>query len=133
MGELKRAISDLGNINLDAIGEFERINERYTYLTDQRDDVEKAKRELTGIIGGITVEMKRIFGEQFALLNGAFQETFQALFGGGQAALELEDPEDILNCGIEIRVQPPGKALKALSLLSGGEKAFVAIALYFAM
>ena len=133
VGELKRAISDLGNINLDAIGEFERINERYTYLTDQRDDVEKAKGELTGIIGGITAEMKRIFGEQFALLNGAFQETFQALFGGGQAALELEDPEDILNCGIEIRVQPPGKALKVLSLLSGGEKAFVAIALYFAI
>ena len=77
--------------------------------------------------------MKTIFARQFALLNEAFQQTFLELFGGGKATLELEDPEDILNCGIEIRVQPPGKALKVLSLLSGGEKAFVAIALYFAI
>ena len=133
VAELKRGIAGLGNINLDAIEEFERINERYTYLTEQRDDVEKAKADLAGIIAGITAEMKRLFGEQFVLLNEAFQTTFRELFGGGQAALELEDASDILNCGIEIRVQPPGKALKVLSLLSGGEKAFVAIALYFAI
>ncbi len=76
--------------------------------------------------------MKRIFSEQFDLIADAFSVTFQELFGGGKAALELEDPDDILNCNIEIKVQPPGKALKVLSLLSGGEKAFVAIALYFA-
>ena len=133
VGELKRSISALGNINLDAIEEFERINERYTYLTDQRDDVTRSKKELEDIIAGITEEMRNIFSAQFALLNEAFQHTFVELFRGGKATLELEDPEDILNCGIEIKVQPPGKALKVLSLLSGGEKAFVAIALYFAI
>ena len=133
VAELKRSISALGNINLDAIEEFQRINERYTYLTDQRDDVQKAKGELEGIIADITEEMKSIFARQFAVINEAFQQTFLELFGGGKATLELEDPEDILNCGIEIRVQPPGKALKIITLLSGGEKAFVAIALYFAI
>ena len=133
VAELKRSISALGNINLDAIEEFQRINERYTYLTDQRGDVQKAKGELEGIIADITEEMKSIFARQFAVINEAFQQTFLELFGGGKATLELEDPEDILNCGIEIRVQPPGKALKIITLLSGGEKAFVAIALYFAI
>ena len=109
------------------------MNTRYTYLTDQRDDVETAKGELTGIIGGITGEMTRIFAEQFQLLNESFQSTFVEMFGGGQAQLELEDPEDILNCGIEIKAQPPGKTLKTISLLSGGEKAFVSIALYFSI
>ena len=133
VGELKKTISDLGNINLDAIEEFQRINERYTYLTDQRDDVQTSKRELEGIIADITEEMRSIFAQQFTILNEAFQQTFVELFRGGKATLELEDPKDILNCGIEIKVQPPGKALKVLSLLSGGEKAFVAIALYFAI
>ncbi|NCE65639.1 chromosome segregation protein SMC [Pseudoflavonifractor sp. 524-17] len=132
-GELKKAISQLGNVNLDAVEEFQRVNERYTYLTGQRDDVEQAKGELNRIIGEITAEMRRIFAGEFERLNQAFGETFQELFGGGRAALELEDAGDILSCGIEIRVQPPGKALKVLSLLSGGEKAFVAIALYFAI
>lgn len=94
--------------------------------------MEQAKGELEGVIGRITDEMKKIFAEQFGQINKAFSATFQALFGGGKAALELEDETDILNCNIEIKVQPPGKALKVLSLLSGGEKAFVAIALYFA-
>lgn len=133
IGELRRSISSLGNINVGAIQEFERVNERYTYLTDQRDDVERAKGELEEIISGITGEMKTIFEREFQTINEAFGQTFRALFGGGKAALELEDPEDILNCGIEIKVQPPGKALKIISLLSGGEKAFVAIALYFAI
>ena len=131
--ELKRSIAALGNINLDAIEEFERVNERYTYLTGQRDDVRKSKYELEQIIAQITGEMKTIFAEQFKVINEAFEETFLELFGGGKATLELEDPEDILNCGIEIKVQPPGKALKIITLLSGGEKAFVAIALYFAI
>ena len=77
--------------------------------------------------------MRSIFQREFAAINEAFAQTFLELFGGGRAALELEDPDDILNCGIEIKVQPPGKALKIITLLSGGEKAFVAIALYFAI
>ena len=110
--------------------------------------VEKAKGELETIIGGITGEMTRIFAEQFQLLNESFQATFLEMLGGGQAQLELEDETDILNCGrsderrvgtdilncgIEIKAQPPGKTLKTISLLSGGEKAFVAIALYFSI
>ncbi len=133
IGELRRAISALGNINPDAVEEFQRVNERYTYFAGQRDDVTKAKKELETIIAQITGEMTVIFKEQFALINETFQQTFLELFRGGKATLELEDPEDILNCGIEIKVQPPGKALKIISLLSGGEKAFVAIALYFAI
>ena len=133
IGELKREIGALGNVNIGAIDEFERVNTRYTYLTGQRDDVERAKGELTGIIQEITREMTGIFSQQFALISETFQTTFVELFGGGTATLELEDPEDILNCGIEIKAQPPGKTLKTITLLSGGEKAFVAIALYFAI
>ena len=109
------------------------MNTRYTYLSEQRTDVEKAKEELTGVIDEITRQMTEIFAQQFQLLNESFQETFLELFGGGKARLELEDENDILGCGIEIKVQPPGKQLKTITLLSGGEKAFVAIALYFAI
>ncbi len=133
IAELKRAISALGSVNVGAIEEFQRVNERYTYLTDQRDDVDKAKRELEEIIASITNEMKTIFQREFDTINEAFGQPFLERFGGGKATLELEDPDDILNCGIEIKVQPPGKALKIITLLSGGEKAFVAIALYFAI
>ena len=133
IGELKRGISALGHVNVDAIEEFQRVNERYTYFTEQRDDVERAKKDLEEIIGNITGEMKTIFAREFKVINEAFGQTFLELFGGGKATLELEDPDDILNCGIEIKVQPPGKALKIITLLSGGEKAFVAIALYFAI
>ena len=133
IGELKKSISALGSVNVGAIEDFERVNQRYTYLTDQRNDVEKAKRELEEIISSITGEMKTIFQREFETINQAFGQTFLELFGGGKAKLELEDPEDILGCGIEIKVQPPGKALKVITLLSGGEKAFVAIALYFAI
>ena len=133
IAELKKGISALGSVNVGAIEEFRRVNERYTYLTDQRDDVEKAKRELEEVIGQITGEMRAIFSREFQSINASFGQTFQELFGGGKATLELEDPDDILNCGIEIKVQPPGKALKTITLLSGGEKAFVAIALYFSI
>ena len=133
IAELNREIKALGNPNIGAIEEFDRVNTRYTYLSDQRSDVEQAKEELLGIIDQITQQMTTIFAEQFRLLNESFQETFLELFGGGKARLELEDEDDILNCGIEIKVQPPGKQLKTITLLSGGEKAFVAIALYFAI
>ena len=133
IGELNREIKGLGPINIGAIEEFDRVNTRYTYLSDQRNDVERAKEELVGIIEEITKQMTEIFATQFEILKQSFQETFLELFGGGRATLELEDENDILRCGIEIKAQPPGKQLKTLSLLSGGEKAFVAIALYFAI
>ena len=132
-GELKREMGSLGTPNLGAIEEFERVNTRYTYLTDQRDDIDKARRELLGIIGDITGSMEKIFTQEFERINQGFQQTFLELFGGGRASLSLEDPDDVLGSGIEIKVQPPGKTLKTITLLSGGEKAFVAIALYFAI
>lgn len=133
IAELSREIKSLGAPNIGAIEEYERVNTRYTYLSEQRADVEKAREELLGVIEELTKQMTDIFARQFKLLNESFQETFLELFGGGKAQLELEDEKDILNCGIEIRVQPPGKQLKTITLLSGGEKAFVAIALYFAI
>ena len=133
IAELNREIKALGTPNIGAIEEFDRVNTRYTYLSEQRTDVEQAKEELHGIIDQITRQMTEIFAVQFKLINESFQETFLELFGGGQARLELEDENDILGCGIEIKVQPPGKQLKTITLLSGGEKAFVAIALYFAI
>ena len=131
--QLRREMSAMGSPNLGAIEEFERVNERYTFLTDQRDDIEKARDELLQIIAKLTEEMEAIFRTEFEAVSRNFEETFTELFGGGRGELILEDPNDILNCGIEIRVQPPGKSLRTLTLLSGGERAFVAIALYFAM
>ena len=133
IAELRRNIGALGTPNLGAIDEFTRVNTRYTFLTGQRDDILKAKRELTGIIADVTGEMESIFTTQFQAIDQAFRQTFLELFGGGKAALVLEDPEHVLDSGIEIKVQPPGKALSTLSLMSGGEMAFVAIALYFAI
>ena len=130
---LRQKIAALGTPNLGAIDEFARVSERFDYLAGQRDDVQKASDELKGIIADITREMRGVFLEQFAAIDACFRKTFLELFGGGRAALQLEDENDPLECGIEIRVQPPGKALSSISLLSGGEKAFVAIALYFAI
>ena len=133
IAELKRKLSGLGTPNLGAIEEYARINERYTYLTAQRDDVLKAKRELESIIRGLTQEMTTIFVTEFEKIDRYFGQTFEEMFGGGKGQLILEDPENPLTCGIEIRVQPPGKQVKTITLFSGGEKAFVAIALYFAI
>ena len=133
ISELKRSISNLGTPNLGAIEEYVRVNERYTYLTGQRDDVLNSKKELENIIREITQEMTAIFVTEFKKINEYFEKTFVEMFGGGKGQLILEDPENPLPCGIEIRVQPPGKQLKTITLLSGGEKAFVAIALYFAI
>ena len=133
IAELRREIGRLGAVNVGAIEEYARVKERYDFLTAQRDDVEKAKRDLLKIINEITGEMKDIFVKEFTAIDEGFREVFLELFGGGKAALVLEDPEDPLGCGIEIRVQPPGKAVTTISLLSGGEKSFVAIALYFAI
>jgi chromosome segregation protein len=133
ISELRREIGRLGNVNVGAIEEYERVSERYNFLSEQRSDVAKAKRELEKIIGDITGEMKEIFTDQFKAIDGCFRQVFLELFGGGRASLELEDEENVLECGIEIKVQPPGKAVTTISLLSGGEKSFVAIALYFAI
>ena len=133
IAELKRKIAGLGTPNLGAIEEYARVNERYSYLAEQRDDVLTSKRELESIIRNITQEMTTIFVAEFTKINEYFQQTFVEMFGGGKGSLVLEDPEEPLTCGIEIRVQPPGKQLKTITLLSGGEKAFVAIALYFAI
>ncbi len=133
ISELKRKISLLGTPNLGAIDEYARVNERYAYLSEQQQDVLTSKRELEGIIRDITREMTVIFVEEFKRINHYFGIVFEEMFGGGKGQLVLEDPEQPLTCGIEIRVQPPGKQLKTITLLSGGEKAFVAIALYFAI
>ena len=133
VAELKRKIAGLGTPNLGAIEEYARVNERYSYLVTQRDDVLTSKRELESIIRNITQEMTTIFVAEFTKINQYFEQTFVEMFGGGKGSLVLEDPEEPLTCGIEIRVQPPGKQLKTITLLSGGEKAFVAIALYFAI
>ena len=133
INDLRRQISALGTPNIGAIEEFERVNTRYEYLTGQRSDIEKAKNDLLGIINDVTNEMKEVFLGQFKLIDENFRETFLELFGGGKASVMLEDESDPLECGIEIKVQPPGKAVSNISLLSGGEKAFVAIALYFAI
>ncbi len=131
--ELKRKISGLGTPNLGAIEEYARVNERYTYLAEQRDDVLNSKKDLEGIIRDITREMTSIFVEEFGKIDHYFGQVFEEMFGGGKGQLILEDPENPLTCGIEIRVQPPGKQVKTITLLSGGEKAFVATALYFAI
>ena len=133
IAELKRKISALGTPNLGAIEEYARVNERYSYLKEQQDDVLTSKRELESIIRGITQEMTTIFVTEFQKIDHYFGKTFEEMFGGGKGQLILEDPREPLTCGIEIRVQPPGKQVKTITLLSGGEKAFVAIALYFAI
>ena len=123
IGEVRRKISALGTPNLGAIDEYTRVSERYEYLTAQRDDVQHAKSELETIVASITTEMTEIFVREFARIDEYF----------GKTSLILEDKSAPLECGIEIRVQPPGKQVKTITLLSGGEKAFVAIALYFAI
>ena len=133
IAELKRKITNLGTPNLGAIEEYARVNERYTYLTGQRDDVLNSKKELERIIRDITSQMTEIFVTEFKKIDHYFGKVFEEMFGGGKGSLVLEDPNEPLTCGIEIRVQPPGKQLKTITLLSGGEKAFVATALYFAI
>ena len=133
INSIRREISSLGTPNIGAIEEYDRVNSRYQFLTEQRDDVDEAKKDLLDIINHITGEMKAVFVDKFKQIDECFRETFLELFGGGKAALVLEDENNVLECGIEIKVQPPGKALSSLSLMSGGEMAFVAIALYFAI
>ncbi|MFY9505839.1 MAG: hypothetical protein WAP98_03095, partial [Caldicoprobacterales bacterium] len=130
---LKTSISELGSVNVNAVEQYNRINERYSFLTSQRDDLIAAKEDLELVIKDITSSMEKRFRKEFAIINKHFGDTFAELFGGGKAELLLEDEQDILSCGIEIIAQPPGKKLQSLSLLSGGEKALTAIAILFAI
>lgn len=133
IASLKGAIRALGNVNVDSIEEYKEVKERYDFLSGQVKDLETAKASLEKLIKEIVVVMKGIFKEKFATINKYFGEIFKELFGGGQASVSLTDKENILESGIEIEVQPPGKKLQSIAPLSGGEKALTAIALLFAL
>ena len=130
---LKRIIRDLGNVNVDAIEEFDRVNERYEFLTNQRADLANAEDTLLEIIQEMDQVMINEFEKTFKIVNQNFTETFKELFRGGNAMLKLTEPDNLLETGIEIVASPPGKSLKSISLLSGGEKTFTAISLLFAI
>ena len=131
--QLKNEIKDLGIVNVSAIEEYIKTKERYEFLSHQRDDLLNAEEKLKRVIMEMTSIMKRQFLEQFNRICENFNEVFKELFGGGRAALKLAHEENILECGIDIEVQPPGKKLQNMMLLSGGEKALTAIALLFAI
>ena len=133
VNHLRNQIRDLGSVNVDAIEEYKTLKERYDFMCEQRVDLEDTMSKLRKIIAEMTETMKEQFKSQFAIINKNFEEVFKELFGGGNASLKLEDEENILECGIDINVQPPGKKLQNMMLLSGGEKAFTAIALLFAI
>ena len=133
LGELRGKIRALGAVNVGAIDEYKEVNERYTFMRDQLQDVERSKAELQKLISELTDKMSNRFREQFARINNYFDETFRELFDGGRAQLQLEDPTDVLESDIDIRLQPPGKNVKRLDALSGGEKGLSAIALLFAI
>ncbi len=131
--ELKRVISRMGEVNLTAIEEFEEVSVRYEYLTRQRDDLENSVTQLQEAIDRIDKTTRQMFRETFAAVDEKFRQIFPRLFAGGRAELKLTDPDDMLNTGIEIVAQPPGKQLRSLDLLSGGEKALTATSLIFAI
>ena len=133
LSELRGKIRALGAVNVAAIEEYEEVSGRYRFMKEQIDDAENAKKELTRLITELSAQMSAIFTERFAGINRYFGEIFRELFGGGHAELRLTDATDPLETGIEIIVQPPGKIIKNLSALSGGEQAFVAICIYFAI
>ncbi len=133
IGELKSKIKSLGDVNLSSVEEYREVNERYTFMKKQEEDLKNAKVELETLISDMLAIMKTDFITQFDLIHENFKETFQVLFNGGNASLKLTEPDNVLESGIEIIVQPPGKKLESISLLSGGEKAFTAIALLFSV
>jgi len=133
VNSLRNKIKDLGSINIDSIEEYKKTKERYDFMSEQRLDLENTASKLRGIINDMTETMRQQFKEKFAIISKNFNEVFVELFGGGKAELILEDENNILECGIDIRVQPTGKKLQNMMLLSGGEKAFTAIALLFAI
>lgn len=130
---LKSQLKSLGSVNVNAIEEYTQVKEEYDSLKRQVDDLTASKNDLLGIISNLDKEMRVKFTEAFSAINANFAETFRALFGGGSAELVLSEPDDVLSSGIEIKAAPPGKIIKNMTLLSGGEQAFIAIALLFAI
>ena len=130
---LKNQMKALGNVNMNAVEEYAEISEKYQFLIKNRDDIKQSEEKLIGIIEQLNVLMEEQFREQFKVISDNFAETFKEMFGGGEASLKLSNDQDILNCGIDIIVQPPGKTLQNMMLLSGGEKALTAISLLFAI
>lgn len=133
VNDIRSEIKDLGSINVDSIEEYKKTKERYDFMCEQRLDLENTISKLRKMISEITDTMKKQFVEKFKLINKNFNEVFVELFGGGKAELILEDEDNVLECGIDIKAQPTGKKLQNMMLLSGGEKAFTAIALLFAI
>lgn len=133
LSEVKGKIRALGSVNVDAIDEYKEVSERYNFMKEQLEDIEKSKSELIRLINELTGKMGEQFKEKFISINAHFGETFAELFNGGKAELRLEDLSDPLECNIEIKVQPPGKNVQNIDLLSGGEKGLAAIALLFAI
>ena len=131
--KLRKDIKDLGEVNISAIEEYQKTKERYDFIMNQKTDLEETKKKLENLIDNMTSIMKQQFETNFKVITQNFNSTFQKLFGGGKAELKLSDENDILNSGIEIEVQPPGKKLQSMSLLSGGERALTATALLFAI
>ena len=130
---LRTDIKELGSVNVDSIEEYKKLKDRYDFMCEQRLDLEDTMSKLRKVIQDMTETMKQQFKEKFEIINKNFGEVFKELFGGGMAEVTLTDENDILECGIDITVQPPGKKLQSMTLLSGGEKAFTAIALLFAI
>lgn len=133
VNSLRNKIKDLGSINIDSIEEYKQTKQRYDFMCEQRLDLENSIAKLRKVITDMTTTMQEQFKEKFELINRNFNEVFCELFGGGKAELFLTDESHILECGIDIHVQPPGKKLQSMTLLSGGEKAFTAIAILFAI
>lgn len=133
INEIKNMIKELGPINVAAIDDYIKTKDRYEFMTNQRNDMEQAREKLLRVIAEMTSIMKKQFLEQFKLINKNFNDVFRELFNGGRASLTLVDEENVLESGIEIEAQPPGKKLQNMMLLSGGERAFTAIALLFAI
>lgn len=133
VAEVRGKIKALGNVNVGAIEEYKEVSQRYEFMRAQVTDVETAKAELLQMITGLSDEMRTLFMQSFAQINKNFARIFTELFGGGTASLSLSEPENVLDSGINIEVAPPGKVIKNLSALSGGEQSLVAIAIYFAI
>ena len=130
---LRTDIKELGSVNVDSIEEYKKLKDRYDFMCEQRLDLDDTMAKLRNVIQDMTETMKKQFREKFEVINKNFGEVFKELFGGGMAEVILTDEANILECGIDITVQPPGKKLQNMTLLSGGEKAFTAIALLFAI
>src|SRR5205823_14526797 len=131
--DLTRQLDNMGPVNLDAVQEYDELEERYKFLETQNTDLTNSRRELLDVISRINSTTQKLFAETFAQVRANFREMFAELFGGGRADLQLMDENDALNCGIEISATPPGKQLQSISLLSGGERAMTAVALLFAI